>query len=109
MNWSLGLSAGLVMLVAALSPALAKQARCYTTDDGYYDCSFEPLGGGSFEIAAEGYPSFQIVIDTPGVAFGYGRYEEGGNFVALPGTFRRNADDGACWDNDETGVQICAW
>lgn len=100
-----------LFLVAALfaTPAAAKDARCYTTDDGYYDCNFEPLGQGSFEVTAEGYPALQIVIDSPGVAFGYGQYEPGGNYVALPGTFTRNEQDGACWDNSDTDVQICAW
>ena len=99
----------LIALPLVASPALAKSARCFTTDDGYYDCNFEGMGGGDFEITAPGHPSFQLVMDSPGVAFGSGQYEPGGRFVSLPGAFRRNEEDGACWDNDETGVQICAW
>ncbi|MDC9825904.1 hypothetical protein PRN20_19385 [Devosia sp. ZB163] len=47
-----------VAVLTLTAPAIAKDARCFTTDDGYYDCDFEPLGDGSFEITAEGYPSF---------------------------------------------------
>jgi len=103
------LAAGLVVLGTAVAPALAKDARCYTTDDGYFDCNFKPLGEGSFEISAEGYPTFQVMMDSPGIAFASGQYEPGGRFIGLPGTFTRNEDDGACWDNEETEVQICAW
>lgn len=102
------IAAAALVLIAA--PALAKDARCYTTDDGYYDCNFEGMGGdGSFEISAAGYPSFQLLMDGPGVASGYGQYEPGGRYVPLPGSFERSRRDGACWQNDETGVEICAW
>lgn len=103
--------AGLVVVGVALAagPALAREARCFTTDDGYYDCDFESLGGGDFEIAADGYPSFQIVIDRPGFAFGYARYEPDGGYVALPGMFVRDRQDGACWHNPETETKVCAW
>lgn len=96
-----------VLLVAA--PALAKEARCFTTDDGYYDCDFESTGGGDFEITADGYPSFQITIDRPGFAFGSAQYEPGGRYVALPGMYVRDQQDGACWHNPETETKVCAW
>lgn len=102
--------AALGAFAVAASPALAKSARCFTTDDGYYDCRFEATAkDGSFEISAPGYPTFALVMDRPGVAWGYGIFEPGGRSVALPGRFFRSKRDGACWVNDETGVEICAW
>lgn len=97
-------------LAIAATPAIAKDARCFTTDDGYYDCWFEATDGdGSFEISAPGYPTFALVMDRPGVAWGYGTFEPGGRSVALPGQYRRSKNDGACWDNADTDTQICAW
>jgi len=96
--------------LAFATPVLGKEARCFTTDDGYYDCNFEMLSSdGSFEVTADGYPAFQLVMESEGVASGYGQYEPGGRFVSLPGTYERSREDGACWDNAETGTQICAW
>ncbi len=95
-------------IMGALSAAEAKRARCYTTDDGYYDCNFKGLDNrGSFVIWEQGYPSFTIEIDRPGVAYGYANYGSGN--VSLPGTYYRNDSDGACWDNSDTATQICAW
>jgi hypothetical protein len=107
MTFKLALAAAALAVFAG--PAVAKDARCFTTDDGYFDCSFEAMGGGDFEITADGHPSFQIVIDRPGFAFGYAQYEPDGRFVALPGMFVRDRDDGACWHNPETETKICAW
>lgn len=96
--------------LAAPVAAQAQNARCFTTDDGYYDCTFTGRGGdGSFEISAPGYPTFRLEMDGPGVAFAAGRFEAGGRFVPLPGAFRRSAEDRACWVSDATGVAICAW
>jgi hypothetical protein len=95
--------------IAVATPALAKSARCFTTDDGYYKCNFKALGGGDFRISATGYPTFELEIDSPGFAFGYARYEPGGEMVELPGMFVRSRDDGACWNNPETETKLCAW
>ncbi len=102
--------AALAVVALAASPALAKEARCFTTDDGEYPCDFVVTDKqGSFEISAPGYPSFAVVIDSPGVAWVYGTYEEGGRSVALPGPYLRAGDDRACWENSDTQARICAW
>jgi hypothetical protein len=102
----LGLFAGVI----ATTPALAKSARCFTTDDGYYDCQFEIFDdAGSFEISAPGYPSFQLTIDSPGFAYASAVYPRGGRSVSLPGMYVRSRDDGACWNNPETSTKLCAW
>jgi hypothetical protein len=99
--------AGLAGLVLAPA-AFAKDARCFTTDDDYFDCDFVATDRkGSFEISSPGTPTYSLVVDAPGVAFGF--VNMGNRNVALPGTFLRSDDDAACWDNDETGTQICAW
>jgi hypothetical protein len=101
----LGLAAALLA-----TPAFAKDATCYTSDDGEYPCSFQSLdGAGSFEISARGKPTFQVWIDSPGVASVGATFEAGGRSVALPGTYYRSEDDGACWVSDATDTEICAW
>ena len=101
--------AAAVLAALVVTPALAKSARCFTTDDGYYKCNFKPLGGGDFQISAKGYPTFILEIDEPGFAFGYAQFEPGGDMVQLPGMYVRSRDDGACWNNPETETKICAW
>ena len=84
--------------------AEAKRARCFTTDDGYYPCSFRALDdAGSFRISAPGYPTFTLEVDQPG--FAYGTI----NGRPLPGQYVRSRDDGACWNNPETDTKLCAW
>ena len=107
---SLAAFAVLAVLVLAASPALARQARCFTTDDGEYPCDFTSTDKqGSFEIKAAGHPGFAVVIESPGVAWVYGTYEQGGKSVALPGPYLRATDDQACWENKETEARLCAW
>lgn len=90
--------------------ASAKDAKCFTTDDGEYPCAFEVLDdAGSFRISADGKPTFEVWIDAPGVAFVGATFEAGGRSVALPGTYIRSKDDGACWVSDATETEICAW
>lgn len=103
--------AGAVALAVTLSGlAMAKDATCYTSDDGEYGCDFQSLdAAGSFEISAPGKPTFQVWIDSPGVASVGAVYEAGGRSVALPGTYYRSEDDGACWVSDATDTEICAW
>jgi hypothetical protein len=102
---------GAVAVVAMLAgPVMAKEATCYTSDDGEYPCRFEGLdGNGSFEISARGKPTFQLWIESEGVATVGATYEAGGRSVALPGTYYRSEDDGACWQSDATDTEICAW
>jgi hypothetical protein len=105
---SLRLVAVAVALAAISTSVEAKSARCYTSDDGEYDCNFVATdSAGSFEISASGKPTFSLVVDEPGVASGFGDYGSGSKF--LPGRFIRSDSDPACWDNDTTGTQICAW
>jgi hypothetical protein len=89
--------------------ALADPARCYTTEDGEYDCEFVMTdSSGSFEISAPGKPSFSLIMEEPGVAVGFGNYGTARN-VPLPGSFHRSEEDPACWVNDATSFEICAW
>ena len=89
-------------------PAEAKPARCFTTDDGRYACNFVATGrDGSFRISAPGKPTYILEMIGPGLATGFVKL--GTRNVALPGRFRRNGADRACWDNDATRVRICAW
>ena len=104
------LAGAAALAFAVAGPALAKDATCYTTDDGEYDCAFEALDDtGSFEISADGKPTFQLWVDAPGVATVGAVYEAGGRSVALPGTYYRSEEDGACWVSDATDTEICAW
>ena len=102
---------GAIAVTAMLAgPAFAKDADCYTTDDGDYPCNFESLdSAGSFEISAQGKPTFQVWIDRPGQATVGAVFETGGRSVPLPGTYYRSESDGACWVSDATDAEICAW
>jgi len=96
--------------LAFAGPVMAKDAWCYSTDDGEYDCAFEALdNAGSFEISAPGKPTFQLWVDSPGAATVGATFEAGGRSVALPGTYFRSEEDPACWVSDATGAELCAW
>lgn len=96
-----------VMLALSLG-AQAKQARCFTTDDGYYECDFSAQDdAGSFTISAPDYPTITLEVDRPGFAYGYINF--GDRNVSLPGEYVRSRDDGACWNNPETSTKVCAW
>ncbi len=85
-----------IVACCAASPAWSKPARCFTTDDGYFPCSFVATDGdGSFEISAKGYPTYTISVDQPGFAYGF--LDLGNRNVSLPGQFLRQNDDPACW------------
>jgi hypothetical protein len=102
---------GAALAVALGLPALATgviNARCSTTDDGVYPCHFRNTDNrGSFEITADGKPTYTLTIDAPGVAFGFIDLGEGN--VALPGRYLRSVADRACWRNDMTDTEVCAW
>ena len=66
------MSFGTALLMAA--PALAGDAVCFNTDEGEYDCWFEPEGDGSFTISADGYTTYYVSISEPGVAFANATY-----------------------------------
>ena len=99
-------SFGAALLMAA--PALAGDAVCYNTDEGEYDCWFEPEGDGSFKISADGYTTYYVDL-AAGRRLGQrdlsGR--EGG--VMLPGPYYREREQPACWRNPDTSPEICAW
>ncbi len=98
----------LVGFVAA-QPVSAKQARCFTSDDGEYDCEFKITDNkGSFEVTAAGKPKMILMIDPPGVAYGWADFGTGRN-VFLPGKYYRQDTDKACWVNDTTNDKICVW
>lgn len=104
------LAASTVLALGLTGPALARDARCYTSDDGDYACQFVALDkAGSFEISASGKPTFQLWVDAPGVGSASAIFAPGGRAVALPGPYRRSARDGACWVSDATDTEICAW
>ena len=111
MNTTKRIFLGLAALSAAgllAGPAAAKKARCFTSDDGYYQCDFRGTdNAGSFRITAPGYSGYALEVDQPGFAYGY--VEIGGRTISLPGMYVRSSDDRACWNNPETGTKICAW
>ncbi|MDB5472962.1 MAG: hypothetical protein JWP99_265 [Devosia sp.] len=102
---------GLTLALAGLAtPALAQEARCFTTDDGEYPCSLEALDEvGSFRTSAPGKPTFEVWMDAPGRAVVGAVFEPGGRSVSLPGTYNRSEEDGACWVSDATAAELCAW
>src|SRR5262245_61030548 len=110
------MSRAFLTLAAAVAVALvgggaeARSARCFTTDDGEYDCDFVATDAdGSFEITAPDKPKFSLVTSEPGVAFVFGDYNDGGGNVALPGRYLRSDSDPACWVNEDTEATLCAW
>ena len=59
-------------LLAFSIAAEAKRARCFTSDDGYFSCSYRAIDdAGSFRISAPGYPTYVLEIDGPGFAYGF--------------------------------------
>lgn len=99
---------GAIFVAFQAWPAEAKPARCFTTDDGYYACDFRSVeSGGSFEISAPDKPTFRLIVDAPGFAYGFAQFSD--RFVPLPGQYVRQSDDPACWSNPETSTKICAW
>lgn len=106
----LTLAGALALAFGLGGAAAAKDAWCFTSDDGEYACTFTSLDdAGSFEISGEGKPTFQLWIDSPGVASVGATFEAGGRSVALPGTYYRSDEDPACWVSDATDTEICAW
>lgn len=103
-------SGGVVAAVLILGgvPAWAKPAECFTTDDGQYACDFRLVEyNGSFAISAPGKPTYTLIMDAPGYAYGFVNF--GDRNIALPGPYERETADPACWLNIETGTRICAW
>ena len=98
----------LVALTFAAASAEAKQARCYTTDDGFYACEFAGFNAdGSFTISAPTKLTYTLTMVDTGAAAGFSF--DGTTSVRLPGTFHRNQQDRACWVSDATQFTICAY
>ena len=103
----------IAVIAAALSTlgvsvAVAKPARCFTTDDGHYPCDFQATDrAGSFVLKARGYPTITVEIESAGVAWVFADF--GSRNVALPGPYYRAQDDRACWANPDTDSRVCAW
>lgn len=105
--WTSIAAAGLWLSIAT---AEAKSARCFTTVDGEYDCTFVATdANGGFQISAPGKPTFFLLMTEPGVASAYGDYSGEGHNVMLPGSYLRSEDDPACWESDGTKTKICVW
>jgi len=86
----------------------ARPARCFTTDDGEFNCEFRATArDGSFAISAPGKPTYLLNIVEPGVASGFVNF--GPRNVPLPGQYLRSRSEPACWMNDSTGSKICTW
>ncbi len=99
-----------ICLSLAPSLAFAKSARCFTTDDGYFPCKFTATDkAGSFEIRSlrDRGMGYIIIVEEPGFASGYVRI--GGRNIPVNGMFVRQRSDGACWNNPEQDVKVCAW
>jgi hypothetical protein len=102
------LLATIAFAVGMPSPANAKAARCFTTDDGYFSCDYRATSrDGSFVIKARGKPGYALIVEEPGFAAGYLRMN--GRSIPLNGSFVRQRDDGACWNNPELNTKICVW
>ena len=97
----------LTCLSAGFGPAEAKPARCETTDDGAYACDFQTTDSqGSFSIKAGGKPTYLLNVDSPGIGQAFANF--GTRNVALPGPYRTDRRDPACWVSDATKTKICA-
>ncbi len=106
-NLTMSLSA-MLMVVSATVVADAKPAQCFTTDDGEYGCDVRLVEfNGSFAISAAGRPTYSLIMDAPGFAFGF--INRGSRDVALPGIYVQEDKDPACWRNRDNGSRICAW
>jgi hypothetical protein len=102
------IAAGLALAVGIPTAAGAKPARCFSTDDGYFKCDFRKIDrAGSFEIRARGLPGYSLIMEEQGFASGYLRV--GGRGIPINGMFVRDSGDGACWNNPEQSVKLCAW
>jgi len=99
----------IVLAVFFTQQAQAKPARCFTSDEGDYNCDFRAIeGDGSFIISAPNKPTYTLMMDRPGVAWGFADFGTGRN-VSLPGPYFRSTRDRACWVNEDTQTKICAW
>jgi len=100
---------GMLVSLFVVQQAEAKPARCYTSDDGYYNCNFRGFdGNGSFVISAPNRPTITLTIVRTGVAYGSADFGTG-RVVNLPGPYLRSLQDRSCWVNNATQDKVCAW
>jgi hypothetical protein len=86
----------------------ARQARCFTSDDGAYSCDLRVTDAlGSLLITATGKPTYILQVTDEDTAVGFAI--TGDDTVSLPAEFHRRQDDAGCWQNTLTGAEICAW
>jgi hypothetical protein len=96
------------LCVVTVSGAEAREARCFTTDDGSFPCDFRMTApDGSFEISAPGKPTYILNMSEKDAAFGFVRLDA--RNTALPGRYLRSKDEPGCWRNDVTSAKICAY
>ena len=97
-----------IAALCGLDTAHAKAARCFTMDDGSYDCRFVATDrAGSFKISAPGKPTVMLNIIEPHTAYGFVNF--GPRNISLPGHYVRDRSEPACWVNDSRRDKICAW
>jgi hypothetical protein len=101
------------LTIAALCAAMtgaadARPARCFTTDEGSFQCDFRTTDrDGSFEITAPGKPTYILTISEKDIAFGF--VNLGSRNTPLPGRYLRSKTERGCWVNDTTSAKICAY
>ena len=99
----------LLSILIVSDPSIAKSARCFTTDDGYYNCSFILTDGdGSFEIFGPNQPSYSLIMNGPDEAYISLRFGTNRS-ISLVGRFYKSKKDAACWVNEGLETKICAW
>ena len=113
----------LLVGIVGITPALAREAKCFVTHIGGYDCDFRPIGkDGSFEITTPDERTVSVFVEEPGKATGYINLNnehlyadpEGADYQwtrprQIPGLLR-SVQDPACWDDRApTAFVICAW
>jgi len=102
------LLAASVLCVAMGGGAEARAARCFTTDEGSFQCDFRMTDrDGSFQISAPGKPTYILTMSEKDVAFGFLRLDT--RNTALPGRYLRSKTERGCWLNDVTPAKICAY
>ena len=95
------------LCVAMGGAAEARAARCFTTDEGSFQCDFRMTDrDGSFQISAPGKPTYTLTMSEKDVAFGFVML--GTRNTALPGRYLRSKTERGCWLNDVTSAKICA-
>lgn len=100
--------AAFLLLAANSFSVQARPATCFASGMGKYDCEVNLVEfNGSFSMSAPGKPTFMLIFDAPGYAFGF--ISENDKMRALPGPFEQEAAEPACWQNLQDDSRLCAW